>query len=316
MLRFEIGPQSVEHENVGVYRLHRQKATQATATAPANDQIQTRYIGRSQAALLEPSEVPLPIVVDKKIHFDSLALADPERRQLDRKLRGPLVAQYQQRGAPATDLLRKDDTCGTEQLGLRRGSARIILCEPKDRNFPNAACLACFEECHPWCDAARVSLLPCEAMFYRPAPVAVRNEADMPGQTTLAMRLSSLEQGYRLCTHVSASSAMYPSSRILSILSGNAHRDQRNRAIHFLGNIDGDRYRSSLRVAQPCSPQQGQSVPIKKCRSQYALCFSLDGPLQLTHQPIKFMMGGRNRLVGAVPRLSIRSVVSSVGVIA
>src|ERR1700722_17872006 len=92
------------------------------------------------------------------------------------------------------------------------------------------------------------------------------------------------------------------SSPTLSILSGNAHRDQRNRAIHFRGNTDGDRHRSSLRVAQPCSPQQGQSVPIKRCWSQYALCFSLDGPLQFT-QPIKLMMATRNRFVGAVSRL-------------
>jgi hypothetical protein len=49
-------------------------------------------------------------------------------------------------------------------------------------------------------------------------------------------------------------------------ISGNAHRDQRKHATYFRGNNAGDRHHSNLRVAQPCSRQQGRLVRARRAR--------------------------------------------------
>jgi hypothetical protein len=115
------------------------------------------------------------------------ALAGPKRGQLGRELGGPLVAQYQQGGTAARDLLRKGNARGTKLLGLRRWPSRVVLSESVDRDLLDAERLTRFEERRPRRNAARVTLLLGKSVLYRPSPVAVRNETDVPGQASLAV---------------------------------------------------------------------------------------------------------------------------------
>lgn len=111
-----------------------------------------------------------------------IALAGSKCREFYRKLPGRFVAKYQQGSIAARDLPRKGNTCGPKLIGLRRWPPRVVLSEPVDRHLLDAERLARFEERQPRRNAAGVPLLLGQTMLHRPAPVAIRNETDVPGQ--------------------------------------------------------------------------------------------------------------------------------------
>src|SRR5450631_45942 len=145
MLRLEIRPQRLYHKNVGVNGLHRQKATQSPPASPAHNEIQSRDFGRTQTSFLEAIEVPLPSIVHEEIDLNAFALTGSKCRQFNRKLRGFLVPQYQQRGAAPRDLKRKGNTGGTKMVGLGDGPPCVVLRKAEHRNLLDTKLLARFE---------------------------------------------------------------------------------------------------------------------------------------------------------------------------
>src|SRR5450830_164136 len=182
VLRREVGRQRVKEEDIGIHRLHRYESAQAPASTPTHDEIQARDFGRSQYAGLQSIKVPLPAIVHKQIDPHAVALPGSKCCQLHGKLLGRFVANYQQCGTASRNFNREGNTGSSKLIGLGTWPPRIVLSESVNRYLFDAKRLARLEQRQARWNPAGIPLLLGKAMLNSPAPVAVRNEAYMPGQ--------------------------------------------------------------------------------------------------------------------------------------
>ena len=82
------------------------------------------------------------------------------------------------RGAP-----RKLDARGTKGLGLLPRAARVLLGKPVDRELRDAEARAFLKKEQPRLNPGGISLAPGQAALLGPTPIAIRYEADVPGET-------------------------------------------------------------------------------------------------------------------------------------
>src|SRR5690349_10068138 len=95
MCGFEVRPVGVDYIKIRINRLQRQEAAQSAAAAPSHDEIEPGYILRSQLAVLQSVNVPLPAVVHQKIYLDAVSLPNTIGRQLIGKFLRSVVAEHQ-----------------------------------------------------------------------------------------------------------------------------------------------------------------------------------------------------------------------------
>src|SRR5690606_22188143 len=101
-------------------------------------------------------QIPLPVIVNKKIHFDPAALTACEGFQSGRKLGGVIIAYHQEGRVTAFDFQSKVNASLAEALFLNRRPSCVVLGETVDRYFFYTQCAALVEQGEPGCNAILV----------------------------------------------------------------------------------------------------------------------------------------------------------------
>jgi len=181
----KIRPVVVDHIDVCIHGLDREKAGQPSPSSPADDQVHPGHVGRSHNRAedsVSESQIPLKTVVYQKVHFHtagSESLSGGIGKQFPGKHGRAGIAQDQKPGIFSGQTFHSPDTGFGEGDSLSRMAFGVVHGESVESQFFHSQVPADIKEFQAGRDAVVVSVFFCEALSQRPSAVAVGDDADV-----------------------------------------------------------------------------------------------------------------------------------------